>query len=135
MVAPDVPFDCDGTLARFWEGSVAIRRMGFPVALAAQNGLEDRAIPWVLLDAIFIGGDTAWKLSHEAARIGWQAKAEGKWLHMGRVNSKKRLGRAFAMHCDSADGTFLRWPDTNLPRLKRWWTDLAGQMDLEDRTA
>lgn len=135
VVAPDVPFDAEATLASFWDWSTKIRALGFPVALAAQNGLEDRGVPWVLLDAIFIGGDTEWKLGHAAARIGWQAKAEGKWLHMGRVNSKKRLARALAMHCDSADGTFLRWPDTNLPRLRRWFVDLAGQTDLEDRAS
>lgn len=133
VVAPDVPMDAQATLERFWTASTAIRRLGFPVALAAQNGLEDRGVPWPLLDALFIGGDTEWKLGSAAAAIAWQARQNGKWVHMGRVNSRRRLARALAMGCDSADGTFLRWPTTNLPRLRRWFVDLTGQTDLLDR--
>ncbi len=135
VVAPDVPFDAKATLAQFWEWSVRIRSMGFTVALAAQNGLEDIGVPWVLLDALFLGGDTEWKLGHAAGNLSWQAKAEGKWLHMGRVNSRKRMERAVAMGCDSVDGTFLKWPDANLPRLKSWFVDLCGQSDLQARSA
>lgn len=125
VVAPDVPMNAEATLAKFWEGSVAIRRLGFPVALAAQNGLEDRAIPWALFDCLFIGGDTEWKLGKASAEIAQQARWAGKWVHMGRVNSRKRLHRAAAMGCHSADGTFLRWPDANLNRLTAWFAGLA----------
>lgn len=134
VVAPDVPFDAKATLETFVDASGAVRGQGFPVALAAQNGLGDLAIPWADLDAIFIGGDTEWKLSHEAARICWEARARGKWVHMGRVNSRRRLARAVAMGCDSVDGTFLRWPRLNLPRLARWFDDLSGQIHLLDVT-
>ena len=132
VVAPDVPFDAKATLETFFETSGAVRGKNFPVALAAQNGLGGLVIPWAELDAIFIGGDTEWKLSHEAARICWEARSRGKWVHMGRVNSRRRLARAVAMGCDSVDGTFLRWPRTNLPRLARWFDDLNGQTHLLD---
>lgn len=134
VVAPDVPMDAARTLERFWAASVEIRRLGFPVALAAQNGLELLGAPWPLLDALFIGGDDGWKLGHEAARIAHRAELEGKWVHMGRVNSRRRLERAVAIGCDSADGTFLRWPRANLPRVARWFRDLSGQSELLDRT-
>jgi hypothetical protein len=125
-VAPDVPMNAEATLAKFWEGSVAIRSLGFPVALAAQNGLEDRAIPWALFDCLFIGGDTEWKLGHAAHRIAVQARLMGKWVHMGRVNSRRRLHRAAEIGCHSADGTFLRWPDANLSRLRAWFVGLES---------
>lgn len=133
VVAPDVPFNAKATLETFFNTSGAVRGKHFPVALAAQNGLGNLEIPWADLDAIFIGGDTEWKLSHEAGRIAYEARQRGKWVHMGRANSRRRLARALAMGCDSADGTFLRWPTTNLPRLRRWFVDLSGQAHLLDR--
>lgn len=135
VVAPDVPFDAEATVQRFAGASRAIRALGFPVALAAQNGLENMVIPWDDLDAIFIGGDTEWKLSNAAARICWEATHRGKWVHMGRVNSRKRMERAVGMGCDSVDGTFLKWPDANLPRLVSWFNDLCGQTEVLDRVS
>lgn len=135
VVAPDVPMDAARTLESFWQSSTAIRRLGFPVALAAQNGLEALGVPWTLCDALFIGGDTDWKLGHAAARLAHQAELLGKWVHMGRVNSRRRLERALAIGCGSADGTFLRWSRANLPRYARWVRDLTGQTHLLDRVS
>ncbi|MET7951049.1 hypothetical protein [Micromonospora sp. NPDC005324] len=33
-----------------------------PAALVAQDGLKAPAVPWHAIDALFIGGSTAWKL-------------------------------------------------------------------------
>jgi len=50
-----------------------------------------------------------------------EAKRRGKWVHMGRVNSLKRLQYATSIGCDSADGTYLvKAPDGNLPTLLAW---------------
>jgi len=129
-VLPDgaVKGDALGTLQQFPAWAAEIRALGLPVALVAQNGLEDLLdqVPWDLLDVLFIGGDTAWKLSHAAERCAAEARARGKRTHMGRVNSFERLARASAMLVDTADGTFLRFgPDTNLPRLSRWFEKLG----------
>jgi hypothetical protein len=134
-VAPDVVGDAAATLARSEPYFDHLHQLGYPVAYVLQNGQEDLPVPWADFDAVFIGGDTDWKLSGHAARLAYQAKDRGKWVHMGRVNSRKRLERAAVMGCDSADGTFLRFaPKTNLPRMLRWLheLELAPVLDLND---
>jgi hypothetical protein len=124
-VAPDVPFDMASTLARSRPFLPVIRGLGYPVALAAQSGLENMTVPWDDIDALFIGGDTAWKLSPAAAWLCREARRRGKHVHMGRVNSLRRVRMAWGMGCDSADGTYLAFgPDVNLPRLLGWLEDL-----------
>jgi hypothetical protein len=119
--APDVLCDAAATLARSAPVLPVIRAMGFPAALVAQNGLEHLDVPWDTFDALFIGGDTAWKLGAAAHGLILEAKSRGKWVHMGRVNGESRFRRADVMGCDSVDGTFLAFgPDKNLPRLLSW---------------
>lgn len=105
VVAPDVVGNAQATLQQFTYWQSVIRAYGYPVALAAQDGLESLPIPWSDFDALFIGGSTAWKLSISAARIVGEAKQRGKWVHMGRVNSIRRLRYAQAIGCDSVDGS------------------------------
>lgn len=138
VVAPDklvvlpngvVVGDARGTLEQFTAWALEIRALGYPVALVAQNGLETMLdeVPWGLVDVLFIGGSTEWKLSPEAATCVARAKEEGKRTHMGRVNSFKRMQIAQNMGCDTADGTFLAFgPDKNLPRLVSWLDKLAA---------
>jgi hypothetical protein len=72
-------------------------------------------------DVLFLGGTTEWKLGPDAWRIVERAKADGRWVHMGRVNSWRRFDTARQMGCDSVDGTYLTFgPDTNLPKLLGW---------------
>ena len=45
------------------------------------------------------------------------AKRAGKWIHVGRVNSERRIRWAASLGADSIDGTgWAVWRDTNLPR-------------------
>ena len=130
-VAPDVPMDMRASLARSAPMLGRIRALGFHVALAAQNGIEDMAVPWDSFDVLFIGGDTAWKLGPAARRVTRDARARGKRVHMGRVNSLRRLRYADAIGCDSADGTFLAFgPDVNLPELLGWLRAINDQQAL-----
>jgi hypothetical protein len=132
-VAPDVVGDAAATLRRSAPMLPRIRAAGYPAALAAQNGLEHLRVPWDEFDAMFLGGDTAWKLGQHARRLTTEAKARGKWVHMGRVNSRRRLQIAAHMGCDSADGTYLaKAPDKNLPRLLDWLAELSDQLALFD---
>jgi hypothetical protein len=120
-VAPDVVGDAAATLERSAPWMSKIRELGYPVAFVAQDGQESLPVPWGEFDCLFIGGTTDWKLGPHARALVAEAKARGKWVHMGRVNSERRYEYARAIGCDSADGTFLTFgPDVNLPRLLAW---------------
>jgi hypothetical protein len=128
--APDVVGDAKATLRRSEPFMPVIRALGFPVALAAQDGLEKMPVPWDSFDVLFIGGTTEWKLGPGATGLAAQAKAQGKRVHMGRVNTKGRLFRAHSIGCDSCDGTTLTFgPDRNLPSLLRWLGEVDGSQD------
>lgn len=103
--APDVVADARATLLRFELWQPAIRHYGLPVALVAQDGLENCSFDWRDFDALFIGGTTAWKLGAAAAALAREAKERGKHIHLGRCNSNRRLRYAQAIGCDSVDGT------------------------------
>jgi hypothetical protein len=124
--APDVVGDARATLARSLPVLPQLRDAGYRAALVAQDGLEHMEVPWDAFDALFIGGSTRWKLSEGAAALARHARSLGKWVHMGRVNSLRRLRIAETMGCHSADGTFLKYgPNVNLPRLSGWLRELA----------
>ena len=123
--APDVVGDAVATLARSLPWLPKIRALGYPVAFVAQDGIGSTDVPWDEFDCLFIGGSTEFKLGAVARRYAVEAKARGKWVHMGRVNSLRRYRYAEAIGCDSVDGTFLVFgPEKNLPRLLGWIRDL-----------
>jgi len=129
-VAPDVVGDAAATWARSAPMLPKIRALGFPAALVAQNGMEHQAIDWDAFDVLFIGGDTEWKLGRYARQLVREAKAHGKRVHMGRVNSQRRYQYALAIGCDSADGTYLTFgPDKLLPDVLAW-SRLVNQPSL-----
>jgi hypothetical protein len=126
-VLPDVVGDHAATLARSLPYVDRVRELGYRPAFAMQNGSEDdRAIPWDAFDVVFLAGDTAWKTGRPAHLVATRGLEHGKWVHMGRVNSLRRLRIAARMGCDSVDGTFLKHgPDVNLPQLLSWLDVLA----------
>jgi hypothetical protein len=82
-------------------------------AFVGQDGLKTEETPWNDFDCFFVGGSTAWKLGHEARALVKEAKDRGKWVHLGRCNSRVRLSYAISLDCDSVDGTgFSRFADT-----------------------
>jgi hypothetical protein len=112
-----------------------IRAVGYPAALVAQDGLEDLPISWSSFDAVFLGGTTQWELGPAAARLAQKARRRGLWVHMGRVNSLRRLRYAHSIGCHSVDGIFLAYgPDRNLPRLLGWLRTI-GQETRDTRLA
>jgi hypothetical protein len=124
IACPDKVADARGTLALFEEWHEEVARAG-PVAFVGQDGQEDLDVPWANFACFFIGGSTRWKLSEAAADLADQAKRRGKWLHMGRCNSRRRLRHARTLGCDSVDGTSMsRWGDHHLERFARWAGDL-----------
>lgn len=86
-------------------------------------------VPWGEFDVLFIGGSTEWKLGAAVRGLVAEAKARGKGVHMGRVNSLKRFRYAEAIGCDSVDGTFLTFgPEKNLPELLSWVSEGQGSL-------
>lgn len=125
--SPDAYPDAAESLRRGLEFAPAIRDMGFPVAVVAQDGAEALEWPWEEIDCLFVGGQQRvngtleWKESDAAEALCNRARNAGKWVHMGRVNSLRRLRRARAMGCLSVDGTYLAYgPNSNVVRLRRF---------------
>jgi len=129
--APDVPFDGDGTLARFDEYITRMAATAPRIAMVTQDGMHSEDLRWDDFDALFVGGTTEWKTGQESAAICLEAGRRGKWVHMGRVNSMRRIRAAQSMGCDSVDGTYLKYgPDVNTPRLLRWMAEVERQPPL-----
>jgi hypothetical protein len=117
VVAPDVVADAAWTtqLFRVWEPR--LHAAGWPVAYVGQDGLTPDMVPWDHCEAIFLGGSTVWKLGPEARALATAAVMRGKWLHMGRVNTDRRIRYAARLGCHSIDGTsFSRWARRYIPR-------------------
>lgn len=129
-VAPDVVGDHQATLERSAPWLPKIRALGFPAAFVIQDGATIDTVPWDACDAIFIGGTTDFKLSETALAIIMAGKDRGKWVHVGRVNSRQRYLR-FAGIADSCDGTFLAFgPRTRLPELLGWIREHQNRIPL-----
>jgi len=125
--APDVVGGANETLRRFAVWGPAVRELGLPVALVGQDGMTANAIPWAELDAIFIGGSTAWKVGDDAAAITLEAHRRGKLTHYGRVNSKQRIvwlargQRDGRLWCDTIDGSgWSKFAEARLPLAVKW---------------
>ncbi|MFF3398272.1 hypothetical protein ACFYW6_07135 [Streptomyces sp. NPDC002659] len=130
-LAPDVPFDARATLAESLPELAFIRSLRIPAAFAAQEGCDLLGLPWDDFDVLFLAGSTEWKIGAVSERLAREAKERGKWVHMGRVNSRQRLGIAEWFGCDSADGTYLAFgPDKNLRRLNGWLDELHSTPSL-----
>jgi hypothetical protein len=130
--APDVVGDAEATMVKSLPMFPLLRAEGYRAALVAQDGLEDIDVPWDEFDCLFIGGTTQWKLSEAAYQLAVEAENRGKWTHMGRVNSWRRLKAAAVSGYDSADGTYLVFgPDFLLPKLNAWLDALNTQSVME----
>jgi hypothetical protein len=104
VVCPDVVGNARATLELFWVWHPEVEIAG-PTAFVGQDGAEDLALPWKYFSTFFIGGSTRWKLSQAAADLAREAKRRGKHVHMGRVNSRRRMQSALDIGCDSIDGS------------------------------
>jgi hypothetical protein len=126
VAAPDVVAEAEATLAQFKEWEPRLHAAGWPIAFVAQDGLT--CPPWDHFETLFVGGTTNYKLGPEVRRFVVEAKRRGKGVHMGRVNSVRRLRYAYEIGCDSVDGTkFSRFPDTWIPWALDWIDTIAVQ--------
>lgn len=131
VTAPDVVCDAAETLRRFRIWGPLINELKLPAAFVGQDGCEAMPIPWDEFECLFVGGSTAWKLGSEATELCIEAKQRGKWVHVGRVNSFKRLRIIEQMGADSFDGgNWNRFGDTYLPRLMRFLAEQTRRRAL-----
>jgi hypothetical protein len=129
VTVPDVVGDAAATLRRWrvWQPILA----GWPLAYVAQDGADATSVPWSDMSALFVGGSTEWKLGADAAALAECAHSKGMWVHMGRVNSRRRTLYAASIGCDSVDGTALTFrPDEYLPDVRAWAREARTQQCL-----
>jgi hypothetical protein len=107
VTVPDVVGSAIRTMELFdyYTGTAIKQLKGWPLALAAQDGIENIGIPWKKFSAVFIGGTTEWKMSAHSIAVIKCAKAIGKWVHVGRVNTVERFNFCLKHDVDSIDGT------------------------------
>lgn len=86
--------------------------------LAVQDGMTADSIRPFLSDrvGIFIGGSTDWKLT-TAIEWGQLAHEVGCYMHVGRVNTVRRIRLCAAAGADSFDGTSASMYSQTLPLL------------------
>lgn len=105
-----------GTLALFRSWRRALERRHLPAAIVLQDGATSEAVPWDDIAAVFVGGSTRWKLGDKAAALIVEARARGKWAHVGRINSERRERHFLAIGIDSFDGgQYSMYPDRYIP--------------------
>lgn len=107
VVAPDVvlggPASLDLSLS--WLGPLLDRTAR--VLLAVQDGhTADQLAGWLgPRVGLFVGGSTRWKEQSTLAIWGPLARSVGCWLHVGRVNTARRISICSAAGASSFDGT------------------------------
>lgn len=132
IVVPDVVADREVSLARtraWLPGLLARPDLGAArLLIAIQDGMTFADIEPLLANprvGLFIGGSTEWKLAAIEPWGRW-AKARGRYVHCGRVNTARRIAICAGAGVDSIDGTSATRFAKTLPLLTR----AAAQPDL-----
>lgn len=128
VTCPDVVGDMGETWALYDAWAPLLRSLGLPVALVLQDGLElfkHRArLPWVFgeVAAVFVGGSTPFKEGAFARDICREARAAGKLVHVGRVNTRRRIRLLARWNCvDTIDGrNWSAWGGKKIPQGVKW---------------
>lgn len=98
-LVPDVVGDRIRTLRKWDIYSPKLAKYGWPLAFAVQDGMTAEDVP-IGTDVIFVGGSTEWK---------WRTVE--MWckqfprVHVGRVNTYRRLWECHDAGAESCDGT------------------------------
>jgi hypothetical protein len=117
ITMPDVVGNHEKTIVLFEEWHKKLHKEKLPIAFVLQDGCTVKDVPFDKTKAIFIGGTTEYKLSETVRNIVEIAKKKNKWVHMGRVNSIKRITYARSIGVDSFDGTsFSMFANTYIPK-------------------
>ena len=131
VTVPDVVGDHRATLRLWHHWAQAVKAKGLPAAFVLQDGCRTFAQIPSDADAVFVGGTTVYKLSHETQQIIQEAKRRGLWVHMGRVSSRRRIMYAQSLGVDSIDSSaFALWSDRDIPWALRMLASGVYQQSL-----
>ena len=103
VTVPDVVGNARRTL-ELWKYRHRFVPPTWPLALVAQNGIEDMDIPWSEFACVFYGGDDSFKCSQAVMDVARTAKILGKHNHLGRCNSDRRFSNWHGI-ADTCDGS------------------------------
>lgn len=133
VTVPDRVEDGDETFRLWGRWQTVVRAFGFRPAMVLQDGMTRFDVHQFDPPVLFIGGSDDFKLGPLAANLTSDWLEKGRPVHMGRVNTKKRIEYAVRIGCTSCDGTgYSKWPDTNIPKGLRW---IRRAMDIERQPA
>ena len=102
VCAPDIVGNARRTLELFDMFYDEIKPL--KACLVLQDGIGNFTIDWNRVDAVFVGGSDAFKISSEAISACKVAKMLDKWVHVGRVNTAQRISNWIGL-ADSIDGS------------------------------
>lgn len=129
VCCPDVWGDSRETLNLFNKWNSIIKSYGLKSAFVLQDGIKIDEVPFEKIDAVFIGGSDKFREEKEIIKIVNRAKELNKWVHMGRVNTLKRIRFAHSIGCDSVDGSgFSMFPNTHIPPAVKFINELNSQL-------
>lgn len=98
-LVPDVVANRNATLANWSKYAPMAATYGWPLGFAVQDGMVPKDVP-ADAEVIFVGGTTDWKW----ATVGlWCANFPR--VHVGRVNTYRRLWQCHDLGAESIDGT------------------------------
>lgn len=128
VTCPDKVGDMAETWRLYDVWAPLLRSLELPVALALQDGLElfkwRARLPsvWADLAAVFVGGSTAFKEGPTARDICREAKRNGLLVHVGRVNTRRRIRLLARWGCvDTIDGrNWSAWGGKKIPQGVKW---------------
>ena len=124
VVVPDVVMDKDATIEKWpvWVPQIRAILPNTPLAFAVQDGMTPADVP-VDADVIFVGGSDEFK---------WQTlrtwTANFPRVHVGRVNSERKLWQCDDAGAESCDGTgWMRGGEDRLSELEHYLTISSGR--------
>lgn len=131
VVAPDIVMGGAESLARSLSWLPELLQLTPRVLIAVQNGMTDDDLrPHVgSRVGLFVGGDTEWK-EFSLPMWGKLAQETACWLHVGRVNSARRIRLCALAGAHSFDGTSASKYAVTLPRLDGAARQQSWRFDL-----
>lgn len=121
VACPDVVADAVGTFKLWGRWHKVIEAFGYTPALVLQDGMTTQDVLDFSPKAIFIGGTTEFKLGQVPRTACKWARKRGVPVHMGRVNTAKRIKYAIEIGCTSCDGSgFSKWSEKRIPLGLKW---------------
>jgi hypothetical protein len=133
VTVPDVVGDHDATLELWneWQGSSQSRAQ--PPAFVLQDGVTLDDVPFAECGRSFHRGvdrvQTRRRGPRDASR---EARLGRLWVHMGRVNSERRIRYAASIGCDSVDGSsWAQFKEVHLRRGLQACAAAAAQLGFE----